>query len=130
MRRLVSIIDPETNELVEPAEYTRRLARRRDRCRIGSPVVIADWPEPVKSPLDGSIMRSRADLREQEIKHDVKCCGDAGYLEGLKPAGYKPQSRKKELYDLIHENRPVPEKVKALMEGRLDTPPPVKPLET
>ena len=129
MRRLVSIIDPETNELVDPAKYARRLEQRRGRCRTGSPIVIQDWQEPVRSPLDGSMMTCRKDLREQEIKHDVKCAGDAGYLESLKPAEFKPTSRKKELYDLVHGLRPVPEKAKALVEGRLDTPPPPKPLE-
>lgn len=129
MRRLMSVIDPETNELVTPAVYAARLEQRRGRCRTGSPVVVCDWPQPIRSPLDGSMMTCRADLREQEIKHDVKCAGDAGYLEGLgkRKREYQPLDRKAMLHALLHEHEPVPEKVKAQLEGRLDTPLPLAP---
>ena len=33
------------------------------------------------------MMTSRRDLREQEAKHDVRCAGDAGYLESSEDAG-------------------------------------------
>lgn len=121
------ILDPETGDLVPAAEYGQRLEQRRGRCRTGSPVVIADWAEPVRSPVDGTMMRSRADMREMCRRNDVRPAGETGYLEGMKRVEPKGTDFKPLLHGVLCGDIPVDPKAKALVEGRLpDTPPPPK----
>ena len=128
-REVVSIIDPVQGDLVTPAEYGARLSERR-RCRTGSPQIILDYApwEPVKSPLDGSMITSRADLREQERIHNVRCCGETGYLENHKPEKPERPDNSKLIHDQLTGEVAIHPKVKAISEGRLDTPEPIAPL--
>lgn len=78
MRRVISIIDPETNELVEPREYAKRKRARTLRCRVGSPVMIADFApdRAFISPVDGSLITSRRDREEHNRRNGVVDVGD------------------------------------------------------
>ena len=125
MSRGCWVIDPATGDLVEAGVYYANLAERRSRCRTGGLTVIADWADPVHAPVgDGYTLTSRADQREMERREGVRCCGDTGHLESVRPPEFKPTTgRRKLLNDLVHGHRPVPEAVKANLEGRTDAPP-------
>ena len=71
------VLDPESGELLDAAVYWRRKVRRSSRCRTGSPYVITDWrpDQAVVSPVDGSLLTSRADVREHNERND---CVDVG----------------------------------------------------
>lgn len=122
MPRHTWIADDETGELLEPHVYYARRLADRDRCRTGSPTVINDWPGPVVSPIDGSVMTSRADMKEMCRRNGVIEAGDTGYMESMKRDPPKRTDFKPILHQVLRGDIKVPEKVKALQEGRLETP--------
>ena len=61
------------------------LARRRDPPRIKD-TLMPDLVEPVKSTVDGTILRSRADIREHNRRNGVEDIGnDPSFLRPRKP---------------------------------------------
>ena len=132
MARNVWIVDPKTGYLFEPLQYARLVDARRGRCRTGSPQSHhrLGRTRPLAARREHDDV-SRRDLREQEAKHDVRCAGDAGYLESLKTQAFQPTDRKAHLHRLLNETEPVPEQIKARLEGRLSGPAPLAgPMET
>ena len=88
MRRRISVIDPETNELVAAVEYDRRVRERRGRCRVGSPLLCLDIPpwQSFTSPIDGSVIGSRRELAEHNQRHGVVDVGDDPALHSSRGA--------------------------------------------
>ena len=72
------IIDPDTGDLVDAREYWTKKARKRSRCRTGSPVIVTDWrpDQAVVSPVDGSLLTSRADVRLHNERNDCVSVGN------------------------------------------------------
>lgn len=101
------VLDPATGELLEAADYGRRLAGRRGRCRTGSLYVIGDWrpDEAVVSPVDGSLLTSRADVRAHNARHGVV---DVGSDPAAAP-GRMPKARRE----------PAGEVIAAVMDGSI-----------
>ena len=123
MAREVLILDGA--ELVPAADYYARKAARTAHLRTGSPTIISDWAEPVYAPVgDGYRLTSRADQRAMMAREGVRECGDAGYLESARAPEYRPTpGKRKVMHDLLNGNRPVPEAVRANLEGRTAAPP-------
>ena len=70
------IQDPRTGELLEPAVYFRRKAERERKHRTGNPLIITDcYAAGFQSPVDGSMLYSRADVRRHNERND---CVDVG----------------------------------------------------
>ena len=88
MRRRISVIDPETDELVAAAEYDRRVRERRGRHRVGSPLLCLDIPpwQAFTSPIDGSVIDSRESLRRHNAEHGVVDVGDDPALHSSRGA--------------------------------------------
>ena len=133
MRRVVSVIDPATNTLCDPADYYRRKHARATRCRVGSPVVVQDWQERVWAPCggpEGRWLSSRADQREMCAELGLQPCGDEGALEAWEAEPWEPVDCGKTLHDAMHGYIHVPEEVKARMEGRAGVAPTAEPIAT
>jgi hypothetical protein len=64
--------DSETNTWVDSEEYYTKKARKKF---ANASYVMADIREFV-SPMDGKMVSSRSQLREHEIKHGVRQCGE------------------------------------------------------
>ena len=77
------VLDEAAGRLVPAAEFYARKAALDGRCRTGSPMVITDLQphEVCRSPVDGSVLGSRAAIREHNIRNDVESVGnDARYI--------------------------------------------------
>ena len=101
------IQDPETGDLLDPDVYQRRVAERRGRCRTGSPFIISDWrpDEAVVSPVDGTMLTCRADVREHNIRND---CIDVGNDRSHgKGNSMKRESAKPMMHEIAQGFRPV-----------------------
>ena len=106
MRRTVAVIDPVAREVVGPLEYARR-TRGRDRCRIGSPQVIADLADHRHhiSPVDGSYITSRRERLEHNKRNHVFDVGnDPAYECPSKPS--TEMDFREDLREAMH--RPLP----------------------
>ena len=87
-------------DLVPAEEYHRRAADRASRCRTGSPMVLTDWrpDEAVVSPVDGSMLTSRADVREHNRRNGVIDVGsDPAAAPGRMPARPSGSAARKEV---------------------------------
>ena len=81
------ILDEKLGKLVPEAEY-----RRSEPVRPGL-TVIPDIAERVISPVDGSILGSRADVREHNIRNGVVDVGnDPAYKNPTKPSSQRESS--------------------------------------
>ena len=100
MRRVISVIDPETNELVTPDEFAAR-RRSRSRCRTGSPTIIADFApdRAFISPVDGSLITSRADREEHNRRNGVADVGNDPAYRNPK----RPEKKPVDLSDTMRE---------------------------
>lgn len=68
------------------------------------PTVITDIQEPFVSPVDGSVITSRADLREHNVRNQVEDVGnDPAFQHPTKPTT-EHQSAARELYRLLRES--------------------------
>lgn len=72
------IQDSETGRLVE---VTTRQSRARSAQSADAPAVIPDI-EPFISPIDGTLITSRRDLRVHQEQHDVRSHGEYGDNHG------------------------------------------------
>ena len=72
------IQDHETGKLIE---VTTRQSRARSGQPAGAPAIIPDI-EPFKSPIDGTMITSRRDLRVHQEQHDVRLHSEYGDNNG------------------------------------------------
>ena len=72
------VLDEKAGRLVPMAEYHARVSAITRRCRVGSPMVITDLQphEVCRSPVDGSLLSSRADIREHNRRNGVVDVGN------------------------------------------------------
>ena len=104
MSRQSWVFDAQSWTLVPAGEYYRRKAAEFDRVRTGSPMIITDWGDAVRSPVDGTMLRSRADQREHNARNGVECIGNDKPSSRRDAAG---SSLGKEIYDLLQGDRPL-----------------------
>ena len=89
--RGVWVLDPETGELLPAPEYAARKRERECRNRTGNPVMMTDsYASGFRSPVDGSMLYSRQDVREHNARNDVVSVGNDYGESAPKPGWAKP----------------------------------------
>ena len=88
---------PEADWLIEEAMHRNKVGLQ----------VVSDISEPVVSPVDGSVLSSRADVREHNIRNGVEDVGnDPAYRHPTRPQPTR-ESAAPMIAELLREERPI-----------------------
>ena len=95
--------------MVPAAEYYAKRDAERDRCRQGSPMVIGDIPpeQAFRSTVDGSLITSRADLRQHNARNGVVDVGNDPAFKRPQRQDTPRESAKPMLRALMNGEMPV-----------------------
>ena len=92
----------EPDWLLEEAMHRNQFGIRKVGLQI-----VPDFSEPVVSPIDGSILSSRADVREHNIRNGVVDVGnDPAYRHPTRPRTER-ESAAPMIAELLREERPI-----------------------
>ena len=87
MARNVWIVVPVTGDLLDAAEYYRRVEAKTSGVRTGCPTLLLDLApdQAFRSPVDDSFITSRRELREHNLRNDVVDIGNDPAYRNPKP---------------------------------------------
>ncbi len=93
------VLDEQSGKLVPEAEYCGRVTREK------GPMVINDISEAFVSPVDGSVISSRRELREHNRRNQVADVGNDAAFKNPKRRAIKHQSAAREMARLWNKEK-------------------------
>ena len=104
--RYTLIQDPVTGKLLPPGEYYAAVAAHKKGEPSGIQLM-TDIAEPVVSPVDGSLLASRADVREHNIRNGVVDVGNDPAYRNPQRRDWKPEPAGPLIARIIREEVPA-----------------------